>query len=353
MPRLRVCLVFPHVLLGGGETAMIEVAEGLREEHEIDPCVLDQPRPATGQTILDELARRLGAPTCVGRRWELRPRFRQADVVLWYGVVNAVGQTLSAMKDRPASVRVVHTGRHLDGAGFHRRWSRAIDATVCVCPATARRIPGAAFVPNPCARVAPGGSAGDFFPSSPGRRTLGFLGRLVPPKNVAWLVENVDRLGCNLLLQALDTPWLTVADLTRLVERRGLGARVLFLPPSREVGTLLRSVDALVLVSSHEGFPMVVIEAGMAGTPVISTRVGALPELFPGEVLFVETGAGGQPDLDSLRAAIARVDPRWGERLRARVEGLCDRRAVIEGYRGILHHAWSARSTESSASGPR
>ena len=66
--------------------------------------------------------------------------------MLWYGVVNAVPDVLSAMDRRPASVRVVHTSRPVDGPGFQRRWGRAIDATVCVSPEVARRIPGAVFI---------------------------------------------------------------------------------------------------------------------------------------------------------------------------------------------------------------
>src|SRR6185369_1289925 len=102
----------------------------------------------------------------------------------------------------------------------------------------------------------------------------------------------------------------------------GVGDRVRFLPPGRDVGTLLRSVDALVVASQHEGFPMVVVEAGLLGVPVIATRVGALPELFAEEVLFFDSA-----DATSLRRALAEAGPTWGEKLRAKVTRLCDRDA--------------------------
>lgn len=348
MAKLRLCLVFPHVVLGGGETAMMEVAEGLGDAFDLEVCAFDQRQLAGERTIRDELEARFPRVTLLRRRWQLRPILGAADVVLWYGVVSQVPRTLLALGERPASVRVVHTDRAVDGAGFHRRWRRAIDATVCVSPAVARRIPGAVFLPNACSRRHLQGPARSFFPAEGPRKTLGFLGRLVPLKNVGWLVENAGELGCNLLLQALDTELQTVAELERLAARRGLASRVRFLPPGRDVGTLLRSVDALVIASRHEGFPMVAIEAGALGVPVISTRVGALPELFADEILFVDL-RGGAPDLASLRAAVARVGPRWGERLRARVERLCARDAVVARYADLLRAVHAERSASEPA----
>jgi glycosyltransferase involved in cell wall biosynthesis len=322
----RLCLVFPHLGLGGGETVMLDVAEGLRREFDLDVCALES--DSTDRTLAEELPARFGAWTPIRKRWELRPRFRAAGAVLWYGVVNAVPDVLDSMADRPASIRVVHTSREEDGPAFQRRWGRVIDATVCVSPAIARTIPGAVFIPNTCSGEALKGPRLEAFP--PGRPTLGWLGRLVPLKNVPWLIANAEAIGCNLLIQALDTPLLSVAEL-----RRRAGGNVRFLPPSRDVGTLLRSVDALILVSEHEGFPRVVVEAGMVGTPVISTPVGALPELFGEEILFVEN----PPTVASVRAALERLDPSWGARLREKAVRLCDPATVVARYAEVIRTA--------------
>jgi glycosyltransferase involved in cell wall biosynthesis len=337
MPKPRLCLVFPHVVLGGGETAMMEVADGLRENVDLDVCALDQTATGGMATIREELVERFGAAAFLRERWELRPRLRAADVVLWYGVSNAVPSTLKALSagaPRPGSIRVVHTDRAVDGPGFARRWRRVIDALVCVSPAVARRIPGASFIPNPGSLAHLQGERRDPFAGS-GRRTLGWMGRLVPLKNVSWLIDHLEEIGCNLLLQALDTPLLTAAELMRRAEERGVASRVRFLPPGRDVGTLLRSVDALVVASEHEGFPMVVVEAGRLGVPVISTRVGALPELFADEILFVDS-AEGVPDVESLRRALAAAGPAWGEKLRAKVADLCDRDAIVSRYLELI-----------------
>jgi glycosyltransferase involved in cell wall biosynthesis len=313
---------------------MLAVAERLRTAVDLHVCALDNTPVTVETTLRDELEERFGAATFIRRRWELRPCFRRADVVLWYGVVNAVPDVLASMDRRPASVRVVHTDRAVDGPGFHRRWRNVIDRTICVSPAVARRIPGAVFIPNTCAPDRLLGQRREVFP--PGRKTLGFLGRLVPQKNAAWLVENAAALDCNLLMQALDTQLQTTAELKRLAEQCGTAGYLRCLPPGRDVGTLLRSVDAVVIASQHEGFPMVVVEAGLLGTPVIATRVGALPEVFPDQILFIDRGADGLPDLDSMRAAVAAVDPTWGNRLRERVEDLCAPEAVTARYLEVL-----------------
>ncbi len=353
MTRPRICLVFPHLGLGGGETAMMAVGEGLGREVQLEVCALDHPRPEVEQTIREELLARFGRVTWIRERWQLAPALAAADGVVWYGPVNRVPRALAALarrspNRRPASIRVVHTERDEDGLPFHRRWRRVIDATVCVSPAVARRIPGASFVPNPADPARLRGEGRRFFADH--RPTLGWLGRLVPLKNVDWLVANLEALGCNLLVQALDTPWLRAADLAALARERGVGDRVRFLPPGREVGALLRSVDALAVVSRQEGFPMVVVEAGMLDVPVIATRVGALPELFADEIPFVE-GDGEVPRLDSLRRALARVDPVWGARLGAKVRRLCAPEVVAARYAEILHRVLDP-ATRPAASGP-
>ncbi len=347
MSKVRLCLVFPHVVLGGGETAMMEVAEGLREAVDLDVCALDQVETEGVATIRRELVERFGRAAFLRERWELRPRLRAADVVLWYGVSNAVPKALSAGVRRPGSIRVVHTDRAVDGPGFARRWRRVIDALVCVSPAVARRIPGASFIPNTCSPARLAGPRCEFFPEEPRRKTLGWAGRLVPLKNVSWLIDHVEEIGCNLLLQALDTPLLTAAGLMRRAEERGVGERVRFLPPGRDLGTLLRSVDALAVVSRHEGFPVVVVEAGRLGVPVISARVGALPELFAEEILFVD-GAEGVPDAPSLRRALAAAGPAWGERLRAKVGELCDRDAVVARYLDLIDRVHRDRQRDAA-----
>ncbi len=344
-------MVFPHLALGGGERVMMDVAEGLGRDFRLELCALDHADLDGAASARRELADRFPQAAFLSRRWQLLTALGGADVALWYGLVNAVPRTLARLTRRPASIRVVHTEREVDGLRFHRRWRRQIDGTVCVVPRIARRLPGAAFIPNTCCETRLAGRRRQFFPAAAtGRKTLGFLGRLVPLKNVPWLLDQLRSIDCNLLIQALDTPWLTVAELRDRVARRGLGSRVRFLPAGRDVGTLLRSVDALAVVSSSEGFPTVVVEAGMVGVPVIASRVGALPELFADEILWLDRD-GDVPSAASLRRALAAVTPRAGLELQRRVRALCSKEAVVARYRDYIHEVVDRRRAALAATG--
>src|SRR6202521_6477906 len=184
MPEARLCLVLPHVLLGGGETAMMEIADGLRRELALDVCALDNAATDGAPTVREELAARFGQVTFIRQRWQLRPRLAAADVVLWYGVINAVPAALRALAahgGRPGSIRVVHTDRGIDGPGFARRWRRGLDAPVCVSPAAARRSGGAGLIPNTCSLARLRGPRQGLFRAARRRQTLGRRGRPVPP----------------------------------------------------------------------------------------------------------------------------------------------------------------------------
>lgn len=336
----RLAVVFPHVLLGGGEVAMMEVAEGLARRYEVTVVALDGGEPDGPGTIREELRERFASVSFVTGRGRLPGLLAEADAALWWGLHGAVPKALARLGSRrPASVRVVHTERQ-EEEPFLRRFAGVIDSAVAVSPGMARRLAGAVFLPNPIPRSRLGGAGSRAF--APGRKTLGFLGRLAPMKNVPWLIESLEQLDANLLLQVLDTEGLSAADLGGLARARGVGERVRFLPPGREVGTLLRSIDALILPSSSEALPLSVLEAGALGVPVIATRVGALPEVFGEEVLFLET-RDGLPDPASARRALGAVGREQGERLRSRVEELCAPEVVVALYAQVLEGALGGR----------
>jgi glycosyltransferase involved in cell wall biosynthesis len=81
------------------------------------------------------------------------------------------------------------------------------------------------------------------------------------------------------------------AELRRYADRLGLNGQVTFLGPVDAAARreLLREADVFLLPSHAEGMPNAVLEAMAAGLPVITTRVGALPEMLPDGV-FVPPG---------------------------------------------------------------
>ncbi len=65
-----------------------------------------------------------------------------------------------------------------------------------------------------------------------------------------------------------------------LVAMKNLEKRVFLLGGMVDAGKLLRAFDIFLLSSVKEGLPYVLLEAGLAGLPVIATSVGGTPEII-------------------------------------------------------------------------
>ena len=106
------------------------------------------------------------------------------------------------------------------------------------------------------------------------------------------------------------------ARLEEAARRLGVGDTVLFLGIRRDVPAVLAAVDVAVLSSDYEGSPLSVMEYMAAAKPVVSTRVGGVPELLAEDV----HGLLVQPrDPEALAEAVARLlrDPALAKRLGA------------------------------------
>lgn len=102
-----------------------------------------------------------------------------------------------------------------------------------------------------------------------------------------------------------------------------------------EAHTLIHEADMLLLPSTHEGLPMVILEALAAGLPVVTTPVGSIPEVLRHEetALLVPIE---QPD--ALADAIARLtaEPTLYRHLSEAGRTLYLRRFAIRAYCGTL-----------------
>ena len=68
------------------------------------------------------------------------------------------------------------------------------------------------------------------------------------------------------------------AELERIVERHGLGSRVVFAPPLNPANEMA-AADVVVIPSRWESGPLVLSEALLLGRPVVATPVGSVTEL--------------------------------------------------------------------------
>ena len=129
--------------------------------------------------------------------------------------------------------------------------------------------------------------------------TIGFIGRVVPIKDVKTFIR-----ACGLLKQT--TPELKAyiigptdedkqyyQECLNLVQLLGLDNHVVFTGQA-QVDDYLPMLDILVLTSISEAQPLVLLEAGAAGIPIVATDVGACRELIEGTPEETPAlGAGG------------------------------------------------------------
>ena len=168
------------------------------------------------------------------------------------------------------------------------------------------------------------------------------VARLTPWKGVDRLIALLPRLqdqipNANLVVVG-DGP--ERANLERLAAQMGVSKTVRFTGrvPQDRVALYLRAADVFVLYSGYEGLPHIVLEAMLAGTPVVASARGGIPEVVEDGVTGRVVPWKGDARLsDALLEALS--DPAkaasWAERARARIArdfswaGLVERTALL------------------------
>ena len=104
------------------------------------------------------------------------------------------------------------------------------------------------------------------------------------------------------------------AVLNDRAETRGVKRRITFLGHIDNAAHYLKAFDIFVLPSRTESLGYVLLEAGLAGLPVVATRVGGIPEI-------IEDGVTGllipPEDPEALAGAISKLaaDPTYAQKL--------------------------------------
>ena len=360
---MRVLLVAntlpPHDLSGVGEQ-VVQLAAGLAARGH-DVRILGRgPDGARGPKALFPLSI---VPACRRALRRFRPDVVQvhesdgALAALWVRATRRRGRPrlvallqVSYVEERRAVRPLVHAGRTLGRPGtvetrFRRfkaplqillgRWSAALaDLVLAPSAATAAELErdygvagvrvlanvtgGLEVAPLPVAEA-----AGDY---------LLFVGRLRIRKGIEVLLEALARLAA-----AGPVPPLLLAGegehrsaLERRARELGLGDRqVRFLgrASAGQVRFLLEHARALVVPSTYEGMPLVVLEAMAAGLPVIASRVSGIPEVV------VDGETGWLVPCEDPRALAGALEEALADVRTARARGEAGRRRVEERFR--------------------
>jgi glycosyltransferase involved in cell wall biosynthesis len=107
---------------------------------------------------------------------------------------------------------------------------------------------------------------------------LGYVGRFSAEKQVERLIDAVAELPQN--FKALLVGW--GAGRAELWERANarIPGRYSFVAASDYLGDYYRAMDAFCLLSSEEGYALVLLEAMLCGLPLVVTPVGSVPEII-------------------------------------------------------------------------
>lgn len=126
------------------------------------------------------------------------------------------------------------------------------------------------------------------------RFLIGWIGRLSPEKGLDVMLEALARLaddvGPSVVLAVLGD-----GNERQRLERRaralGIAELIRWHGVQRSAGTLMKGFDVFVLSSRREGTPMVLLEAMFAQAPIVSTRVGGVPDMLTNdEAILVPRG---------------------------------------------------------------
>lgn len=205
-------------------------------------------------------------------------------------------------------------------------------------------------------------------PRAPAARpTVGFVGRLVPIKDVKTLIRATKIAAAAvedievLIAGPTDEDPAYTRECADLVSSLELGGHVRFLG-KQDVARVYPRIDVLALSSISEALPLVILEAQAAGLPVVATDVGACRELLEGR--GPEDRALGPSGLltaiadpQEMASALVRLlrDPALRARLAAagaaRVGRYYRQSDIIERYRALYRQHIEADPAAVAAAG--
>lgn len=163
------------------------------------------------------------------------------------------------------------------------------------------------------------------------------VGNPRPEKTFEDLIDAVTLLPAGRNIRVVVAGTLNESDYCRMlkqrVEERQVGERFRFLGFRPDTAALYAAADAFVLSSRSEGLPMVILEAMMAGLPVVATKVGGIPDAVGEQALLVDAAQPVQ-----LAAAMTRLitEPGLAETLgatgKAHAEQTFGVERMVDGY---------------------
>jgi glycosyltransferase involved in cell wall biosynthesis len=173
-----------------------------------------------------------------------------------------------------------------------------------------------------------------------------YAGVLTPLKGIHHLINAFSRVveelpNATLFIVGKDENKTYAADLKKQIDKLAVNDRVQFVgaQPQSHLARWMAEATVLVLPSMSEGLGRVILEAMAAGTPVIGSDVGGIPELIEDGVTGFLFPPGDEDALAGrLRWALSRPDKarEMGERARNFASRSFSTESYLNGYKQIF-----------------
>ncbi len=169
---------------------------------------------------------------------------------------------------------------------------------------------------------------------------IGSVGRLTRQKNYALLLAALAELSDLNWEFRLAGAGELQPELEQQIKDLGLTGRVHLLGLQSDIKSFLADLDVFVLPSLWEGLGIVLLEAGLAGLPVIASRVDGISEIIADNETGILFDSNNQADLVAkLRQVLVKINQpeitALGKKLQADIKARFDIRIIASEYQTL------------------
>jgi glycosyltransferase involved in cell wall biosynthesis len=361
MSAIRIAHIVDGLGIGGAEQ-LISIGARALDSHDAELVAISLRKPSDGP-VMTALRERgievIPAPSHRKRSFadqERRRRLRailegsNIDVVQTHLLYANVVGTLAAHDAGIPSIATLHqterglrrfevAREYVESAVVRRYAARVVAVGSAVAEANRRRfgrvpidiVPNPVSAPEPITANVRAALRAEMLQGQPGPLLLA-VGRLET-------VKGFDDLITALAAVVAHQPGAVLAiagngslrdALTQHARRLGLERHVRLLGKRADVGALLSVSDLFVMSSRSEGLPFALLEAMVAGVPVVATRVGDIPSVLGSAGMLVAPG-------DPTAMAAALTQALGSDQWRAEQSAVLQQRA----YAGYSEQRWA------------
>lgn len=367
---LRVGFVITSMPVGGAETLLVNLLRRFAPDRVLPQVICLKERGILGEQLVGEFPIHSGL---IQQRWDASVLLRlrqilgreQLDGVVTVGAGDKMfwGRLAARSLGLPLIISALHSTGWPDGVGRANRWLTPItDAFVAVAESHGDFLVEHERFPAHKVQVIPNGIDTDRFRFSATARAAvraswgwdettpvcGVVAALRPEKNLGLFLraaarvrETLPAAGFVIVGSGPEEPRLRA-----LAGELGLTEQVRFLGLRQDTPEVLSGLDLFALTSDNEASPVSILEAFGVERPVVSTRVGSVPET-------VEEGCSGRlvPVGDVAAMAQAWVEllsaadrgRAWGAVGRQRVVSRHSLQSMTDGYTDLFESIYAAK----------